>query len=293
MNCSKLFRIISKCLILVTILTLMPNISRAAHVRFDLPTNPPPCPESTINSLLGSTRMMAVIDKGFWNRWGLFFDIEKQCTVKISVPPGTQFAGDYHTPFVQREMAFLAKNEKPGAVYKVTATLIERDPYFTDLAPLIANESKYEDYKKATTAAAEEAKEEARQNSIKVLNPKYEKEDAVLQLSYDGLTLKITNKSHEFVTVSAVSTYYENKINTLSGLDLDLPPESSDSKTVTYFKMFTDEMRRLSWVKMRDIPTTHGELRFGFAVKYLINGTPKNYYFVQEYNKQELLAATK
>ncbi len=232
---------------------------------------------------------MAVVDKGFWNRYGLFYDIEHKCTVKIYVVPGTQFKGEYHTPFVQRQKEFLVRSDQPGAIYKVASRQIQGQQCFTDLEQLISKESKYEDYIKVVAARAEEA----RLNTIKIINPKYEKEDTVLRLSYDGIGLKITNKSGEFVTVSSVSTYYQDKINTLSNLNLELPPESTDTSTVTYFKMFTDEMRRLSSVKVRDIPTTSGTLRFGFAVKYLINGTLKNFYSVQEYDKQDLLAGMK
>ncbi len=289
MNPKNPVRVSHRILVWAIALTTIPATSLAAHVRFDLPATPTACSASTISQLSGSARLMALVDKGFWNRYGLFYDIEHQCTVKIFVIPGTQFKGDYHTPFVQRQKDFLTRSDKPGAIYKVTSKQIEGQQCFTDLEPLISKEAKYEDYSKAVASRAEEA----RLDAVKFLNPRYEKEDAILRLSYDGIGLKITNKSGEFVTVSSVSTYYQDKINTLSNLNLELPPESTDTNTITYFKMFTDEMRRSGSVKVRDIPTTHGTLRFGFAIKYLVNGTPKNFYSVHEYDKQGLLAGMK
>jgi hypothetical protein len=80
---------------------------------------------------------------------------------------------------------------------------------------------------------------------------------------------------------------------TLSDVGLELPPESKDSKGIPDLKLFSKEMFKACIIKHKDLDKIKNETtKFGFAVRYKVNGVEKNFYSVQNYKNSELLANT-
>jgi len=135
------------------------------------------------------------------------------------------------------------------------------------------------------------AEEVLANSKINIPLPKYNKGDATIGVNFDGVVLRFSNKANDFMTIVSVSTYYNNIINTLSNANIELPPEGTDKRGISYQMLLSSNMHDSRQIRRADIPATKKEkTKFGFAIKYRVNGTDKTFYSVAEYNNSDLLS---
>ncbi len=298
------------CITIAMAVVLVANNAIAVQVKFPLPTKLESCSQSSLQKIVKTSREMALIDnRSLWGRWGLLYDLAENCTLTIHVAPNTDFTKNYqmkrrkesrHTRFIDAQWNLIDMKVDPGILFQISADSImqSREIYFKEIEPIIADDSDYEKWKstkleKVKLAELEEqTKNEKRKlNSIiSIPKPKYDKGDPVINVNFDGYMLKITNKSAEFVTISTISTYYNNKINTLSGLNLEISPESTPEKGIHHSELFSKEMEKNGEIRGRDLASAKEKItKFGFAIKYVVEGVEKKFYAVNDYNNSELL----
>lgn len=121
--------------------------------------------------------------------------------------------------------------------------------------------------------------------------PNYDSEDKFIKVQFEELnnSLKISNKTSEFITVVSISTYYNSKINTIKEANIELPPESYDIKGVHKNSLFSYEMEKSREFKFKNFEEVMaGSTQFGFAIKLKINGVENKFYKLNVYKNRDL-----
>jgi hypothetical protein len=241
---------------------------------------------------------MAVIGSSGYGGFSavIFYDMDLNCSIKVYKHYYIAKPDSLTRQYVEN---ILDKKFVQGSVYNVGAVYARSgwsdDFVFSSLRPILGSEVTYQEWKIATEKKKEQELE-VQQNIVKsnemhgVPVPEYANEDNFLKIEYKNTKLMFTNKTSEFITISSISTYYNNNIKTISNRKVELPPESTTSEGLNYGELFSAEMHNQRMYKFKDLESVKlGATKFGFAIKYLINGKEYKFYKVITSKNAELL----
>jgi hypothetical protein len=110
----------------------------------------------------------------------------------------------------------------------------------------------------------------------------------VKKISQDIVEYDLSNLTDKFIKIDTISFYLNGKIITTTGLDKELPPESSSvdtQKVAVTGGAFKDSFER----KLNNT-NAHKEVSIGVAVKYSVEGISKNLYLTKKIALKNLLA---
>jgi len=125
--------------------------------------------------------------------------------------------------------------------------------------------------------------------------PKYANEDNFLRVDFDGEKVRFINKSDSFLQILSVSVYYNEEIFSF-GLDkgnkkfLPLSPQSTTKEAIPLLPYLGYNVKRMSeYRNLSKSSAMQKTIRFGFAVKYEVNGQEKTFYKLNDYNLYEVI----
>ena len=294
-----------RCLLVTIIAVFVTNSAFAEQTKIEIPASITTCSWNVQLRILGSLREMAYINHNGYSHSIVFYDLRENCSVQIYAPSGTNCSSP-KTPLEALICGETTKYVEPGSLYQVLATkpVESISMVFKNLNQIMVSDSdneKYKGYKEAknserereernTERKREEEKEEKKQNEvINIPIPKYVGGDKILSLNFDGSVLKFTNNSSDFIVINSISTYLDSEIQTLSGLNIELPPESVGAN-MNESNLISRDQRRARMIPRKDLNSIKKlKSKFGFAIKYTINGAEKKFYLVNQYSNDDLL----
>ena len=126
----------------------------------------------------------------------------------------------------------------------------------------------------------------------KVIPRSYSNSNRDIELILDGSTIKVRNNTNQYVTVDAISLYYNAKILTVSGTNLknyiELSPQSVSTISINKFDIdrLPNNYYNVTLSKAKNI-----QVDFGFGVKYRITeqNSSKSLYKTEKYSLHSLI----
>jgi hypothetical protein len=123
--------------------------------------------------------------------------------------------------------------------------------------------------------------------------PQYSNGDGNVEVRLNGETLRISNKTQKYVTISALTAYYNSEVSNYSA-DLELPPETFKDVAASTVLGGNGIKREASYNDVDKAKAANTDFTFGLAVKYRIVDTnlEKSFYKTYKYNLGKVLKAS-